>query len=66
MPRNRSTCRRNDPDAAAPAVAVLIALDGHLDWRKLEEPYERDEDAACAFAPCASPPPRGLTERERQ
>jgi len=44
---------------------TMRTLDGHLDWRKLEEACERDEDAACAFAPCASPPPRGLTQRER-
>ena len=65
MPRNSSTGRRDDPDAAARVIAVLIALDRRLDWRKLEDAHGRDEDAACAFAPCASPPPRGRTERER-
>ena len=36
MPRTRRTYRRNSPEAAARAIAALIAHDGRLDWRELE------------------------------
>lgn len=36
MSRNRSTYRRNSPEAAARVIAALIAHDGRLDWRELE------------------------------
>lgn len=36
MSGNRSTYRRNSPEAAARVIAALIVHDGRLDWRELE------------------------------